>query len=315
MQANIVIVGATRGFETLTYSIPQALDGRVLPGHRVLAPLRSRKVTGVVTEVGEQLSTAQLKDLLEVLEPRPLFDRAHLQLMEFLATYYMVSIADAYRSVIPAVARVESRTAYNLGTPPDALARATFTPVERTVIEKITKGAATARQLEKSRPAERGARHDCALRRRRYPRAPRCYHGAPSRNRGSGRATQSMAQASRLFAARSNARRWARSRTPAATGVRVDDLKKKIEGAERGAEESCESRIDRDRGGADRHLMAERRRSSTSPTNSKSRSMRSHRRSSIGATKRFYCGASRPAARPKSILTSPRERSRPVATF
>jgi primosomal protein N' (replication factor Y) len=152
MQANIVIVGATRGFETLTYSIPQALDGRVQPGHRVLAPLRSRKVTGVVTQVGERLSTAQLKDLLEVLEPRPLFDRAHLQLMEFLATYYMVSIADAYRSVIPAVARVESRTAYSLATPPDALARATFTRVERTIIEKIAKGAATTRQLEKVGP-------------------------------------------------------------------------------------------------------------------------------------------------------------------
>ena len=152
MQANIVIVGATRGFETLTYSIPPALDGHVLPGHRVLAPLRSRKVTGVVTEVGERLSTAQLKDLLEVLEPRPLFDRAHLQLMEFLATYYMVSIADAYRSVIPAVARVESRTAYSLATPPDALARAAFTRVERAIIETIAKRAATTRQLEKVGP-------------------------------------------------------------------------------------------------------------------------------------------------------------------
>ena len=76
MQANIVIVGATRGFETLTYSIPPALDGLVQPGHRVLAPLRSRKVTGVVTEVGERLSTSELKPILEVLEPRPLFDRA-----------------------------------------------------------------------------------------------------------------------------------------------------------------------------------------------------------------------------------------------
>jgi len=152
MQANIVIVGATRGFETLTYSIPAALDGRVQPGHRVLAPLRTRKVTGVVTEVGERLSTAQLKPLLEVLEPRPLFDRAHLQLMEFLASYYMVSIADAYRSVIPAVARVESRTAYRLATPPDALARAAFTRVERAIIETIAKGPATARRLEKAGP-------------------------------------------------------------------------------------------------------------------------------------------------------------------
>src|SRR5208282_671836 len=139
-------------FETLTYSIPPALDGRVQPGHRVLAPLRSRKVTGVVAEVGERLSTAPLKPILEVLEPRPLFDRAHLQLMEFLASYYMVSIADAYRSVIPAVARVESRTAYRLATPPDALARAAFTRVERAIIETIAKGAATARQLEQAGP-------------------------------------------------------------------------------------------------------------------------------------------------------------------
>ncbi|MFZ0245398.1 MAG: hypothetical protein WAL68_06950, partial [Candidatus Binatus sp.] len=139
MQANVVIVGATRGFETLTYSIPPALDGRIQPGHRVLAPLRSRTLTGVVTEVGERLSTGPLKPILEVLEPRPLFDRAHLQLMEFLASYYMVSIADAYRSVIPSVARVESRTAYRLATPPNELARGAFTRVERAIIETIAK--------------------------------------------------------------------------------------------------------------------------------------------------------------------------------
>src|SRR5580658_6811541 len=149
MQANIVIVGATRGFETLTYSIPPALDGLVEPGHRVLAPLRSRKVTGLVTEVGEGLSTTELKPILEVLEPQPLFDRAHLQLMEFLATYYMVAITDAYRSVIPAVARIESRTAYRIATAPDALERAAFTRVERAIIETIEKRAATARQLER----------------------------------------------------------------------------------------------------------------------------------------------------------------------
>ena len=152
MQANIVLVGATRGFETLTYSIPAALDGCVQPGHRVLAPLRSRMVTGVVTEVGENLSSETLKPILEVLEPRPLFDRAHLQLMEFLASYYMVSIADAYRSVIPAVARVESRTAYRLATPPDLLRRAAFTPIEKKIIDAITGRALSGKQIEKLGP-------------------------------------------------------------------------------------------------------------------------------------------------------------------
>ncbi len=149
MQANIVIVGATRGFETLTYAIPPELDGHVQPGHRVLAPLRSRRLTGVVTEVGENLSTGELKQILEVLEPRPLFDSAHLKLMEFLASYYMVSIADAYRSVIPAVARVESRASYRLAIPPDALKRAAFTPVEKKIIEAIDRRALTPKQIEK----------------------------------------------------------------------------------------------------------------------------------------------------------------------
>jgi primosomal protein N' (replication factor Y) len=152
MQANVVIVGAARGFETLTYSIPPALDGLIQAGHRVLAPLRSRKLTAVVTEVGERLSTAQLKPLLEVLEPQPLFDRAHLQLMEFLASYYMVSIADAYRSVIPSVARVESRSEYRLAMAPDELARAAFTRVERAIIEALAKRPATTRRLEKIGP-------------------------------------------------------------------------------------------------------------------------------------------------------------------
>jgi len=39
MQANIVIVGATRGFETLTYSIPPTLDGWSSRGIEFLAPL------------------------------------------------------------------------------------------------------------------------------------------------------------------------------------------------------------------------------------------------------------------------------------
>jgi primosomal protein N' (replication factor Y) len=152
MQANIVIVGATRGIETLTYSIPPGLDGHVLPGHRVLAPLRSRRLTGVVTEVGENLSSGELKPILEVLEPRPLFDRAHLKLMDFLASYYMVSIADAYRSVIPAVARVESRASYRLATPPDALRRAAFTPVEKKIIEAISKRTLNVQQIVKLGP-------------------------------------------------------------------------------------------------------------------------------------------------------------------
>ena len=250
MQANIVIVGATRGFETLTYSIPPALDGLIQPGHRVLAPLRSRKVTGVVTEVGERLSTSELKPILEVLEPRPLFDRAHLQLMEFLASYYMVSIADAYRSVIPAVARVESRTAYTLATPPDALARATFTRVERAIIETIAKRPQTTRQLEKIGPPSEV----------RATIARFVADGILERRAATtGRHRETADLIARLVDRR---KRRERARSEATRSAECDRQRRRDGRArrgsencnrrrERGAEESRESRVDRDRSSAD----------------------------------------------------------------
>ena len=149
MQLRMVVVGAVRGVEQLTYLVPPELEGRIQPGHRVLAPLRSRKVTGVVLETAETLSAAgaRLKPILELLEPRPLFDRAHLQMMEFLATYYMVPLAEVYRSVIPAVARVESRIMYRLAHQPDALRAAALTEPERRIVQALAKRPLNSRQL------------------------------------------------------------------------------------------------------------------------------------------------------------------------
>ena len=145
----MVVVGAVRGIEELTYLVPAELEGRVRPGHRVLAPLRSRKVTGVVLEIAPSFpgTNGNLKPILELLEPRPLFDRAHLQMMEFLSTYYMVPLAEVYRSVIPAVARVESRLMYKLAHQPDVLRQAAYTDNERKIVETLAKHPINSRQI------------------------------------------------------------------------------------------------------------------------------------------------------------------------
>jgi primosomal protein N' (replication factor Y) (superfamily II helicase) len=150
----MVVVGAVRGIEELTYSVPAELEGRVRPGHRVLAPLRSRKVTGVVLETAPSFAgiNGHLKPILEVLELRPLFDRAHLQMMEFLATYYMVTLAEVYRSVIPAVARVESRQLYKLARNPDVLRQAAYTELERRIVETLEKHPVNSRQMGRLGP-------------------------------------------------------------------------------------------------------------------------------------------------------------------
>jgi primosomal protein N' (replication factor Y) (superfamily II helicase) len=151
MRARVVIVGSAGAVEQLTYAVPTELAGRVECGHRVLVPMRSRRLTGLVTALGEELDSggAEPRAILELLEARPLFDRAHIELIEFLASYYMAPLAEAYRNVIPAVARVESRVMFKRGTPPLPLALATMSALERAIVDAVARKPLTARQLER----------------------------------------------------------------------------------------------------------------------------------------------------------------------
>jgi primosomal protein N' (replication factor Y) len=155
MQAKVVIVGAARGVDQLFYDVPPALAATLAPGHRVLVPLRSRTVTAVVLETGEKLCAGALKPVGAIMDARALFDPAHLRLLEFLSSYYMCTLGEAYRSVIPSVARVESRMSYRLARHPDPLRATALSRVERRIVESAAHRPATARRLEKlGAPAE-----------------------------------------------------------------------------------------------------------------------------------------------------------------
>jgi primosomal protein N' (replication factor Y) len=148
--ARVVIVGAAGVADKLTYAIPSSLKGQIQPGHRVLVPLRARRLTGIVLETGENFDSGGAVPLpiAQVLEARPLFDRAHLDLIEFLASYYMVPLSEAYRNVIPATARVESRRLFKAGISPGPFAIAAMTALERSIIEAVAKRPMTLRQLQ-----------------------------------------------------------------------------------------------------------------------------------------------------------------------
>ncbi len=154
MQASVIVLGAAKGIDALTYEVPPEMAGAVEPGHRVLVPVRSRKLTGMVIEVGADLDgrEATLKPILEVLESQPLFDRAHRELLAFLASYYLVPLGDAYRSVIPAVARIESRRELKLAREPAPLEAATMTPIERVIVAALAKSSLSERQLARAGP-------------------------------------------------------------------------------------------------------------------------------------------------------------------
>jgi primosomal protein N' (replication factor Y) (superfamily II helicase) len=149
MMARVVIVGAVGTLDSLTYAVPASLAEQLTVGHRVLVPLRSRRVTAIVTEIGDNLDSggSALKPIVELLEARPLFDPAHLQLVQFLASYYMAPSGEAFRNVLPALARVESRRIFRLVRFPSLLAQIAFSALERAIVEELAKRPVTLRQL------------------------------------------------------------------------------------------------------------------------------------------------------------------------
>ena len=157
MQASVIVLSAPRGVAQLTYEVPEPLIDVVRAGHRVLVPLRGRKMTAVVLDIGQDLGAqiGALKPILEALEPQPLLDRAHRELLVFLASYYLAPLPEVYRMVIPAALRVEARSHFKLAREPDPLELVAFSADERRVIEAIGKRPMTMRQLSNlgERPA------------------------------------------------------------------------------------------------------------------------------------------------------------------
>jgi primosomal protein N' (replication factor Y) len=86
---------------TFTYSAPKGLSAQVRIGHRVMVPFRSRKVTGYVLEKVGRTQDRHLKEILEIIDPDPLFPTSLAPLFEWMADYYMNPIGEVIRSALP----------------------------------------------------------------------------------------------------------------------------------------------------------------------------------------------------------------------
>ena len=87
--------------ETYIYAVPEELRSGANVGCRVMAPFRSRKITGFILEKTEQYNGQGLKEILEVLDPEPLFCEHQVPFLEWMADYYIHPIGKVIQSALP----------------------------------------------------------------------------------------------------------------------------------------------------------------------------------------------------------------------
>ena len=101
-------------FEPYTYRIPETLADRIVPGARVVVPVRARQLVGVVVAIDMERfplsspssqssqSTPPLKDILAAPDAEPALTPALLRTAEWMAGYYGAPIGIALKAMVPA---------------------------------------------------------------------------------------------------------------------------------------------------------------------------------------------------------------------
>ena len=84
-----------------TYRIPETLGDRVVPGARVVVPVRRRELIGLVVAVDAASPALTAKDVLAVPDPEPALSSALLATAEWMAGYYAAPLGLTLKSILP----------------------------------------------------------------------------------------------------------------------------------------------------------------------------------------------------------------------
>ena len=123
--------------QLFTYSIPTNLAKEIEIGKRVIVQFGSRKIyTAVVFSIHNNAPKEyQTKDIVSVLDEKPIVNNFQLKLWQWIADYYMCSIGDVFKAALPSGLKLESETKviYN----PENIDQKKFNATETLVLDLL----------------------------------------------------------------------------------------------------------------------------------------------------------------------------------
>lgn len=95
--------------KTFTYAVPEIFVPAVVVGKRVLVPFGKRRVTGFIIEAMPEATCDQtIKEILDLPDPEPLFDRDDLAFYEWISRYYLHPLGKVLGELLPGGIDVKS---------------------------------------------------------------------------------------------------------------------------------------------------------------------------------------------------------------
>lgn len=122
-----------------TYRLPDALEGRVTVGSRVVVQFGARRYyTAIVTAVGvkEPEDPERVKEVSDVMGERPIVTPAQLRLWQWIAGYYMCTRGEVMKAALPSGLKIESETQFVRIVGKDEIP-AELTPTEHGLLDAL----------------------------------------------------------------------------------------------------------------------------------------------------------------------------------
>ena len=136
--------------QTYTYGVPPALAPSVMPGKRVLIPVGRRRVTGYVLGETDYRGTFAVKQILDVLDPVPLFPPEMIPFFKWVSEYYMYPLGEVIQGALPGGLNVVDLV--TVAATPEGLAAfdsesPQLSPLAREVMTRLRSGPVRLKEL------------------------------------------------------------------------------------------------------------------------------------------------------------------------
>jgi len=121
-----------------TYRVPQALNGQVAFGVRVVVPFGANKLYAAIVERVHEEAPKQftVKYLLDVIDERPVVSEEQYRLWQWIADYYMCTLGEVMSAALPSALRLASETKVKIHPEFDGDV-SLLTPYELNVVEML----------------------------------------------------------------------------------------------------------------------------------------------------------------------------------
>ncbi len=87
--------------QAFTYRIPEEIHISPQPGQRILAPFRNRILTGVIINLKTATDLKSVKEIIDILDDKPIINPEMLRLTEWISDYYMSPYGQTIQAAIP----------------------------------------------------------------------------------------------------------------------------------------------------------------------------------------------------------------------